>query len=389
MPRVEKVQRGSEKPAPSERERVEGPIRTHVSGLQGYGFVSLAVVIVVAALSLAQGFFVPVVVACVLSLALARMVRRLQHFMPRWVASALVVLAMVAGLGAMAYLLSNQVAGAIAQLPRATRQLRQAAQVMLNRESGPLSQMQRAIDELEKTATESTDRPATPSGVTAVQVVEPPVDFGNVVWLGSTGVLWVAGQLTLVLFLVYFLLAYGELFKKKIVRIGGDTLAHRKVTLELIDEIGESVAKSISHLTMTSIVVGVVTGIVFYFMGVHYSGLWGLVAGLFNFVPYVGPLIVAAGVFLASIVQFSNITTAAMIAGVSIVITSIEGFVFTPIVFGRAARVNPVAVFIGFLFWGWLWGLWGMLLALPLLMILRAVADKVHDLAALAELLSD
>jgi predicted PurR-regulated permease PerM len=122
---------------------------------------------------------------------------------------------------------------------------------------------------------------------------------------------------------------------------------------------------------------------------VNYAGLWGLAAGLFNFVPYVGPLVVAAGLFLGSIVQFGDLATAALIAGVSVVITSIEGFVFTPIVFGRAARVNPVAVFVGFLFWGWLWGLWGMLLALPLLMIMRVIAEKVDDLAPLAELLSD
>jgi predicted PurR-regulated permease PerM len=296
---------------------------------------------------------------------------------------------LVGGVAAVAYALTDEAARAIAQLPTATRQLRQAARVMLNRQSGPLSQLQRAIDELERTATESTDRPSTPSGVTAVQVVEPPVNFGNVVWLGWTSVLWFGGQLTLVLFLVYFLLAYGDLFKRKFVKISGDTLARRKVTVQLIDEIGESVATAISHLTITSVVVGAVTAVAFYFMNVNYAGLWGLAAGLFNFVPYVGPLMVAAGVFLASIVQFSDVWTAATVAGVSIAITSIEGFVFTPIVFGRAARVNPVAVFVGFLFWGWLWGLWGVLLALPLLMILRAVADKVHDLAPLAELLSD
>jgi predicted PurR-regulated permease PerM len=106
-------------------------------------------------------------------------------------------------------------------------------------------------------------------------------------------------------------------------------------------------------------------------------------------VPYVGPILVAAGLFLASVVQFGDLATAGMVAGVSFVITSIEGFLFTPIVFGRAAQVNPVAVFIGFLFWGWLWGLWGMLLAMPLLLIVRAVADKVDDLAPVAELLSD
>ena len=382
-PKTANAEKQPEPPPP------EVPIRAHVSGLQGYGFVSLAVVIVVAALSLAQGFFVPVFVAFVLSLALARVVRRLERLLPRWIAAALVVLSLVGAAAVTAYMLSDEATRAIAQLPTATRQLRQAARVMLNRQSGPLSQLQRAIDELEKAATESTDRPSTPSGVTPVQVVDPPLDFANVVWLGSTGVLWIAGQLILVLFLVYFLLAYGDMFKRKLIHMSGETLAGRKLTVALIDEIGESVATSISHLTLTSIVVGVITAIAFYLLNVNYAGLWGLAAGLFNFVPYVGPLIVAAGVFLASIVQFGDLTTAMMIAGVSIAITSIEGFVFTPIVFGRAAHVNPVAVFIGFLFWGWLWGLWGMLLALPLLMILRAVADKVHDLAPLAELLSD
>jgi predicted PurR-regulated permease PerM len=374
---------------PKPPEPTEPPVHTRFAGVQGYGVVTLAVIIGVAALSVAQGFIVPVVVSIVLALALARIVRRLQRLMPRWIASALVVIFLIAGLGAMVYLLSDEAARAIAQLPTATRTLRQAFRVMITRQQGPLSQLQKAIDELERAATESTDRPQTPSGVTAVQVVEPPVDFSNIMWLGSQGVVWVAAQLTLVLFLVYFLLAYGDLFKRKLVRMSGDSLARRKVTVQLIDEIGENVAKSISHLTLTSVLVGVVTSIAMYLMDVRYSGLWGLAAGLFNFVPYVGPLVVSVGLFLASLVQFGDIYTALLVSAVSMAITSVEGFLFTPIVFGRAARVNPVAVFIGFLFWGWLWGLWGMLLAMPLLLIMRTIADKVDDLAPLAELLSD
>jgi predicted PurR-regulated permease PerM len=383
-----KAPAATEPKEPAATEAVE-PVATKFSGVQGYGVISLAVIIVVAALSLAQGFIVPVVLSIVLALALARIVRRIERLMPRWAAAALVVLFMVGALAGLAFLLSDQSMRAVAGLPNATRSLRQAFRVFINQKDGPLSQLQKAIDELERTATESTERPATPSGVTAVQVVEPPVDFSNFVWLGSQGVLWVIAELTLVLFLVYFLLAYGDMFKRKLVRLSGDSLARRKVTVQLIDEIGDSVAKSISHLAMTSAVVGAVTGVALFFLGVHYSGLWGLAAGLFNFVPYVGPLVVAGGLFLASVVQYGDLGMAAMIAGVSVVITSIEGFVFTPIVFGRAARVNPVAVFIGFLFWGWLWGLWGMLLAMPLLLIMRTIAAKVDDLAPLAELLSD
>jgi predicted PurR-regulated permease PerM len=376
---------GSVQPEPEP----EPPIETRFAGLQGYGLVSLAVVIVVAALSLAEGFFVPVVVSLVLALALARVVRRLSRLMPRWVASAAVVLALVGALGALAYTLSDEAASAIAELPTATRSLRQAFRVFINQKQGPLSQLQRAIDELERTASESTQRPPTPSGVMPVQVVAPPFDFGNVMWLGSQGALAAAAQLTLVLFLVYFLLAYGDLFKRKLIRLSGGTLSKRRVTVQLIDEIGDSVAKTISHLTITSVLVGAATTLALYFLDVNYSGLWGIAAGLLNFIPYVGPLAVACGLFLAGIVQFGDLGMAATLAGVSVLITSVEGFLLTPVIFGRAARVNPVAVFIGFLFWGWLWGLWGMLLALPLLLIMRAIADKVEELAPLAELLSD
>ena len=118
--------------------------------------------------------------------------------------------------------------------------------------------------------------------------------------------------------------------------------------------------------------------------------MWGLAAGLFNCVPYVGPLVVAAGLFLASIVQFGDIGTAVLVAGVSMVITTARRVSSSRQSCSAAsARVNPVAVFIGFLFWGWLWGLWGMLLAMPLLMMMRTVADNVEDLKPLAELLSD
>jgi predicted PurR-regulated permease PerM len=313
----------------------------------------------------------------------------LSRLVPRWVAAALVVSFMVGVLGALAYVLSDEAARAVAELPTATRTLRQAFRVIMNRQEGPLSQVQKAINELEQTATESTDRPATPTGVTPVQVIEPPVDFSNVMWLGSQGVFWVAAQLTLVVFLVYFLLAYGDLFKRKLVKISGDSLSRRKVTVQLIEEIGESVAKAISYLALTSMAVGIVTAICLILLDVKYAALWGLAAGLLNFVPYVGPLVVAAGLFLGSIVQFGDVATAFMVAAVSIAITSLEGFLITPILFGRAVRVNPVAVFVGFLFWGWLWGLWGMLLAMPLLLIIRTVADKVDDLAPLAELLSD
>jgi predicted PurR-regulated permease PerM len=365
------------------------PRPTHANGVQRYALLAISVVVVVAALKLAQGFFVPIVFGVVIALALAPLVRRLQRIMPRWIAAALLVGSLVGLLGVMAYSLSDEASQAIAGLPEATRTLRQTFREILTRGEGALSQLQRAVAELQRTATESADRPSTQRGVTPVQVVEPPVDFNNFVWLGSQGVLAMAGGATLVVFLVYFLLASGDLFKRKFVRLSGDRLSQRKVTVQLIDQIGERVAKSMLHLILASVVVGVCTWAMLVFFGVRYAALWGVAAALLNCVPYLGPAFVAAGLLLASLMQFGNLTTVAMVTGGSLVITTLEGFLFTPIVFGRSVQLNPVAVFVSFLFWGWLWGVAGMLLALPLLMIIKTIAESIDDLAPLAELLSD
>ena len=309
--------------------------------------------------------------------------------MPRWVASAVVVFALTGVLGFMAYSLSDEASQAIAGLPRATRALRQTFRTLISQGEGALSQLQRAAEELQKTASESTDRPTMPSGVTAVQVVEPPVDFTNFVWFGSQGVLAFAGTTTLVGFLVYFLLASGDLFKAKLVRLSGERLSQRKVTVQVIDQIGERVAKSMFHLILTGVLVGFCTWVLLTFFGVQYPGLWGFAAGLLNCVPYLGPAVVAAGLLLASLLQFGDIATAAMVAGGSLVVTTLEGTLFTPIVFGRSVQLNPVAVFVSFLFWGWLWGIGGMLLSLPLLMIIKTIAESIEDLTPLSELLAD
>jgi predicted PurR-regulated permease PerM len=362
---------------------------TRMVGLQGYAITSIAAVLLLGALHFARGFFVPVVAGIVIALALAPLVRRLERIMPRWVASALVVLSLLGLTGFMAYSLSDEAAEAVAGLPAATRSLRQTLRGVINRSEGALSQLQRAATELQKTASESTERPSTPSGVTPVQVVAPPLDLSNLVWFGSQGMLGMLGSAALIGFLVYFLLASGDLFKRKLVRLSGDQLSQRRITVQVIDQIGERVAKSMLHLMFAGVLVGVCTWGILMWFDVRYAGLWGLSAGVLNAVPYLGPAVVAGGLFLATLMQFGDVYQAGMISFVSLVVTTIEGSLFTPIMFGKAVSLNPVAVFVSFMFWGWLWGIPGMLLALPLLTIINTIAHSVDDLAPLAELLSD
>jgi predicted PurR-regulated permease PerM len=285
--------------------------------------------------------------------------------------------------------MSDEASIAVANLPQAARTLRQTLRGLVRGGESTLAQLQRAAKELQRTATENTDRPSTPSGVTPVQVVEPPVDFNNFVWFGSYGVLSFLGSLTVIAFLVYFFLASGDLFKRKLVRLSGERLSQRRITVQVIDQIAERVGKAMIHLLFAGVLVGVSTWALLWWFGVNYPVLWGFAAGLLNCIPYLGPAVVAAGLFLATLLQFTDLATAMMIAGISLVITTLEGSLFTPIVFGRSVALNPVAVFVSFMFWGWLWGIPGMFLALPLLTIVKTIAESVEDLESVAELLSD
>ena len=360
-----------------------------MSKLQRYAVVTIATILFVGALRAAAGFLVPFVFGVVLALTFAPVVRRLERVMARWIASALVVATVIGGVGTFAYSMSDEASLAVANLPAATRTLRETLRGVMRGGEGTLSQLQRAAKELQRTATENTERPTTPSGVTPVQVVEPPVDFNNFVWFGSQGVLTFLGSVALVAFLVYFLLASGDLFKRKLVRLSGDRMSQRRITLQAIDQIGDRVGKAMMHLVFAGILVGICTWALLWWYGVNYPVLWGVAAGLLNCIPYLGPAAVAAGLFLAALLQFSDVASATLVAGISLVITTIEGSLFTPVVFGRSVALNPVAVFVSFMFWGWLWGIPGMFLALPLLTILKTIAESVEDLEPLAELLSD
>jgi predicted PurR-regulated permease PerM len=122
---------------------------------------------------------------------------------------------------------------------------------------------------------------------------------------------------------------------------------------------------------------------------VEYPGPWGLAAGIMNTVPYFGPTVVAIAAFVAAFVQFETLGQAGLVSAASLVITTLEGMILTPLLVSRLAQMNAVAVFLGLLFWGWLWGVAGMLLAVPLLMAVKSIADRVADLKPLSELLGE
>lgn len=340
-----------------------------------------AVVLAIAALEYGQGFFAPLAAAVLLSIALAPPVRWLSRLMPRGLAAAVVVLAIV-GIGAAAgYTLSDDLARSSRELPGLVRQLRSAVAAASPRD-GLIRQLQQAVSELQRSA-------STPdTGAAKVTIVEP-VDVQWGVMAGTRRLAEWLSLAALMLFLVYFLLATGDLFKQRLVKLAGDRWSHRKVTMQLLDEITVKIGRFVFYQVWSGLLVGAVTWIAFSLFGVRYAGLWGVAAAVLNCVPYVGPTAVMAGSALAAFIQFQSLTTAAMVAGVSVLVTGLEGFVFAPLMLGRAARVNTVATFVALMFWGWLWGGIGLVIAVPVLMIVKTIADHVESLAPLSELLAE
>jgi predicted PurR-regulated permease PerM len=159
--------------------------------------------------------------------------------------------------------------------------------------------------------------------------------------------------------------------------------------VQILDDINSQIESFIRVQVLTSVLVGGATMAALWYLGLNQWIIWGIAAGVLNSIPYLGPVIVTGGLGTVAFLQFDNVGKTALVCGVAFVITSLEGFLLTPALMGRAARMNPVAVFVGLLFWGWIWGVWGAVLAVPMLMMVKAVCDHIEDLQPVAELLGE
>ena len=342
----------------------------------------IAVILCLAAFRSARDVLAPLLLGVLAAVALAPLVSSLSRVIPRWIAAAVVVVTIAAAVGFTAWGLSDEVAAFSRRLPSLVREVRTAVQSASPRQS-LIRQLQQAVTELEQTATPAKPTDATP--VTIVETVDVQRQMMN--YARSAGSALTTAML--LLFLIYFLLAQGEMFKQKLVKLSGQRLSQKKVTVQMIDEITAQIGQYVFYQFWSGLLVGVATWLVFAWLGVRYAGLWGVAAGVLNCIPYFGPTIIMVASAIAAVLQFKSASMVGLVAITSVVITSLEGFLLAPIALGRAASVNSVAVFVAVMFWGWLWGPIGLILAVPVLMIVKTVADHVESLSGLSELLGD
>jgi predicted PurR-regulated permease PerM len=354
----------------------------------------------VLALQYAQSVLIPIVLGVLISYALTPIVGALQRLhIARGIGAAIAVTVFVGSLGLGAYTLSDQAMAIVSDVPKAAQRLRDRVRANRHSQGGALQKVQQAATEIDKAAQEAaTPTPADQetarrareqTGVQKVEVVQPAFRASDYLWYGGIGLLGFAGQFLLVLFLVYFFLVTGDLYKRKLVRMAGPSLTDKKITIQILDDINQQIASFMKVQVLTSIVVAVATAAVLWGFGVQEFVVWGLLAGIFNSIPYLGPVLVTGALGIVAFMQFDDLLKTGYVCGVTFAITSVEGFLLTPMLMGRAAQMNPVAIFVGLLFWSWVWGLWGTVLAVPLLMMLKAVCDHVEDLHPIGELLGE
>jgi predicted PurR-regulated permease PerM len=355
--------------------------------------VSLSVIAVVAAILMlhyARSVLIPVSIGILISYVLDPAVTSMsRHGVPRPLGSVLAITLLCGAVGLGIYRLTDQMMAIVEGLPAATRNLTDRLESRRGQPKGAFEKMQTAAQELERAAEQASEPPTVGRGVQRVQIVEPAFAARDYLWAGWKGSFALLGQLTMVMFLVFFLLLTGDLFKRKLVKIAGPTLERKKITVQLMDEINRQISGFLRITVLTSTIVAVATGAVLWWFGVSQFIVWGLMAGIFNSVPYLGPLMVTSGLALVTFMQFDDLWTTTYVAGSTLAITSLEGWLLTPTLMGRAAQMNPVAIFIGLLFWTWVWGVWGTILAVPMMMALKATCDHVESLQPIGELLGE
>jgi len=354
------------------------------------GITILAGCALVLLLKYMQDVFIPLILSGLIFYALDPIVDALQRWrVPRAIGAALVLITVAGGVGVGAYQLSDEALLMVEELPDAARRFRAAFRPVPGKAPGALAKMQQAATELDKTAAEATATPAAPRGVIKVQVEEPALRATDFIRWGSMSAVTAAGQGVIILFLSYFLLVADNLFKRKLVVHLGDTLSKKKITVQMLDQISSRIQRFLLVQIFTSAVVATATGLALWWLGMEQAAIWGLAAGLLNSIPYFGPVIVTAGLSVVAFMQFGTLSMMGLVAGTALLITTLEGWFLTPTLMGRAAQMNQVAVFSGLLFWSWLWGVWGMLLAVPMMMVIKSTCEHIEDLHPIADLLSD
>lgn len=331
-------------------------------------------VLLLGCLYIAQSLLLPVVLALLLSLVFSPLVRVLSNFrIPRVLSALAIVLTLSASVIAGIYGLSGPVSGWIDDAPRIEERLR----LRLADLSEPLDKLRDAQQQV----AEATDQDNGDQNVQKVVVTEP-----NLISQAAQGAPDILAGIAMMLVLLLFVLSAGDLVYEKLVR-ALPTFGDRRKGLRIAHDIEREVSRYLATISAINICLGILVGSLMAIIGLPNPVLWGIVAAVLNYVPVLGALTGIAIVAVVGLVSMQTTSEALLAPALYFACTALEGQIITPALVGNRLRINSIAIVLAVAFWGWMWGVVGILVAVPLLIVTRVIANHVDGLGGLRELL--
>ena len=355
----------------------------------------IATVAFVFGLQWAKNFFVPLLLGIFIAYTLSPVVRWLERWhIRRAIGATLVTGLILVGMALTMHRVQGEFLNIVDELPTLTHKV---TRILTDGSDGPstIQQVQAAAAELEQAAANagSAKRTAPPRRAAAPAVAQTPggSNFRIMDWLlaGSVGLASFISQATMVVFLVFFLLLAGDTFKRKLVKLTGPSLTQKKVTVHILEDINTSIQNYMFMLLVTNVLLALLMWAALRAIGLENAGAWAIFAGVAHIMPYFGPLLITSVTGLVAFFQFESLRMVILVAGASLALATLVGMVVTTWMTGKIAKMNPAAVFVSLLFWGWLWGMWGLLLGVPVVVVIKVVAERVEGMEVIAELLGE
>jgi predicted PurR-regulated permease PerM len=345
------------------------PVRVDVRSVALTGLFILAVFY---SLYVGRSFFVPVVLALLLSFVFSPLVRRLKRArVPESVSATVILVALVGAVSYSAYALSGPASDWLARAPESLKSV-----------ESKLRKLRRPVEQVSKAA-EQVEKAAAGGAADAVKVEIQDQTLASTLFGGTQAFL---GNALVVAILFFFLLASGDLFLAKVIKVI-PRLEDKKRAVQIARETEDQISSYLGTTTIINVTFGAVVAVAMWWLEMPNPALWGVVAGLTNFVPYLGGLVCLLVIGVVALVQFDSVGRALLVSGVFFALNTLEGNLITPLIVGRQLSLNPVVIFVSVLLWGWLWGIPGLLLAIPIMAALKIMCDHIEGLGPIGEFL--
>jgi predicted PurR-regulated permease PerM len=341
--------------------------------IRSLALTGIFIILLLYTLKIGSAFFIPVVLALLLSFVFASVIRLLSRFyVPAPLGAAIVLLALLGSLALGIYRLAEPARDWMAKLPATVRQVERK-----------LKNVKQSVQEVTK-ATKEVDRLTSLDGGEKTQKVEVKRATLGESLLGSTQEFLVGTGL--VFALLFFLLASGDLFLRKLVSVL-PSFHDKKLAVEISHQIEQDVSRYLLAISCINAVFGAAVGGSMYLLGLPTPLLWGVMAGLLHFIPFLGAVVGTSVVTMEALVTLDSMETIVLVPAVYLALNLLEEYLVSPWILGRRFLLNAVVVFLWLIFWGWLWGVPGALMAIPLLAILKIICDHIEPLGAIGEFL--